>query len=88
MTALKNFGYLKETPTLIDLHVEMIKYGTFSVIMVIAFAPFMFMDPTIKPEDFITGPNCSELKKNILQTDECEKFMKMKLKEFDYKGWF
>lgn len=85
---LKSFGFLKAPPTLIDLHVELMRHGGLFAIVNLAFAPFMFMDPSkISPGEMITGNDGFRIKKSVLQTEDCVKHMKKKVKEFVNKGW-
>lgn len=89
--ALKLFGYLKSPPTLLDLNVELLRHGEFSMVHKIIFLPFIFLDfDSSTAEDYIAADNREnsyKLKIKSMQHPLCEKLLKKELKSWVAKGY-
>lgn len=52
--ALKSFGYMKNSPSLLDLNVEILQNGALKVLHGICLSPFQFVDwSKMSPEDMM-----------------------------------
>lgn len=89
--AVKQFGYLKSPPSLLDLNVELLRHGEFAMVQNIVFIPFLFMDPdAVNAEDYIAADKRDEslkLKIKLMQQPSCEKLLKRALKSWVAKGY-
>lgn len=86
VSTLKLFGYLKKTPSLLDLHVELIKCGTLETILNVCFNYFMYIDWTkMTPEDFDPA-NMDTFKRKCFGNPEYQKMVKAELPRLFYQG--
>jgi len=85
--ALKKFGYLKKSPSLLDIQVEMMKNGNLQVQMNLFTFPYLIIDvSSFTPEDYAAGPRMIKMK--AFQNDRFKKVMKEALPIFLRKGFF
>ncbi|KAG5669178.1 hypothetical protein PVAND_017072 [Polypedilum vanderplanki] len=83
---LKKFGYLKPPPSLIDLHVEMMKNGNVQVILAIcAYAILMLDLSTLTPEELALGMGGMAMK--AAQNPKFKEIMRKELPMFLHKGF-
>uniref|UniRef100_A0A1Q3FRF5 Putative ecdysteroid kinase n=1 Tax=Culex tarsalis TaxID=7177 RepID=A0A1Q3FRF5_CULTA len=99
VAALNRFGYLKKTPTLVDLHVEITRCGHLETFLICTFLPFMILTmeelmpqppPNAQEEgfefDFANENKMTEMIRQCLQHPKCETAMKKYLPMLLYKG--
>lgn len=90
--ALKQFGYMKAPPSLLDLNVELLKHGALGAIHDFAFTPFLFIDwSTLLPEDLVALPNDNsdrvyKVRMKMFEHPTCQKIIKEGLKTWMAKG--
>lgn len=87
--ALKQFGYMKSPPSLLDLNIELLKNGAMSAIMDIAFMQFTLLDwSTITAEDMMTSDKdrAMEMRKQMYSHPTCQKIIKQGLRTWIAKG--
>jgi hypothetical protein len=83
---LKKFGYLKPPPSLIDLHVEMMRNGNVAVLLAGGFYAILMMDfSLLTPEDMATGMQGMMMK--AYQNPKYKEVMKTEMKIFLHKGF-
>lgn len=90
--ALKLLGYMKPPPTLLDINVELLKHGAFSMLMAICFTPFSFVDwSKMRIEDMMATGNderSKNFKKSLYKHPVCAMILKKEMRSWVYKGWF
>jgi hypothetical protein len=85
--ALKSYGYLKNPPSLLDLHVELLKNGIIEAIVLICFIVFQFIDwTTIKPETAFDPEKMNEFKRICFKSPEYRKIVEKEFPRLIYKG--
>lgn len=81
--SLKNFGYLKPLPTLIDLKVELLRNGNLEVLIAICMSVFFFIDfSTMTPEDMDMGEGMMRAKRRLYQTPGFKEIILKELPRF------
>ncbi len=85
--ALKSFGYLKNTPTLLDLHVELLKCGFLETILIICLTLFGFIDwSDVDPKDMGNPETSRKLKVTAYNKDQYRKLIQQELPRLLNKG--
>lgn len=87
---LKQFGYMKAPPTLLDLNVELLKHGAIGCLVTLCFLPLAFADwSKMSPEDMMgdNSERSKNFKKSLYEPEVVQKLIKMELKNFLHKGW-
>lgn len=89
MESLEKFGYLKAPPSLIDLHVELLRNGSLEVLISICISIFFHFDlSTLTAEELDMGEGTKRAKRRIYR--ESPEFMDAIAKElhrFLYSGF-
>ena len=86
MEALQKFGYLKKSPSLLDLQVELLKNGNLIAQNEIFMFPFLLFDmSTLTAEDFAAGPAGFKIK--AYRNERYQKVLKADLPMFLNKGF-
>lgn len=90
VNALKDFGYIKSPPSLLDLNLEILKHGALIVLVFVCFVPLGFVDwSKISPEDMIGGDNerTKSFKRSLFEHPNCKKLIQREMKNWLHKGW-
>lgn len=88
--SLKNFGYMKTPPTLLDVNIEVLKHGAAGILSSLFFTPFEFIDwSNIALEDLYSNDQEESRKKKIATFNhpKCQALLKKDLKSWVHKGW-
>jgi hypothetical protein len=88
--ALKQFGYMKAPPSLLDLNVELLKQGAIGVIFDVIFMPFQIIDfSQISIDDLIFKDGTDrgyQFRLKMYRDPTCQKIIKQGLKTWITKG--
>lgn len=87
--SLKKFGYLKSPPSLIDLHVELLRNGHLEVLIAICFIVYSFIDITsLTAEDMGKGEAAEKSKRKMYREAAGYKdFILNELSRFKHNGF-
>lgn len=84
--SLKKFGYLKASPSLLDLQMEMLINGNVRTVMAVCVFPYLIYDfATLTAEDFAEGQKALQLK--IFKNQRFKNVIEKELKIFINKGF-
>lgn len=89
--ALKQFGYMKSPPSLLDLNVELLRHGAIEAVIDIVYTPFLFMDwSKMLIDDLVTTDHDRAMKMRLkyYQNPKCQEMIKKRLKNCVMKGFF
>lgn len=85
---LKRFGYLGKIPTLLQLQMDLLKYGRMEVLKASCFKYFFFTDAAdAQVADVIASPDSKSLKAKIFNSERFKKFIKAELPRLVYMGF-
>lgn len=86
--SLKQFGFMKAPPSLIDLQVELLRNGNLEVILALCNIIAFFYDlKTLTAEDFDGGEGTKRFFKNLYNTPEYKAMIEQELPRFLYNGF-
>lgn len=86
--ALKKFGYLKEPPSLIDLHVELLRNGSLEVLLAICFMVMFFLDfADFTPEDMDMGEGSKKAKRRLCRAPAFKEMIEKEMPRFLHNGF-
>lgn len=85
---LKNIGYMGGMPTLLQLHINLLKNSFLEVFLSICFLPFMMVDLSKVNIEKINDANLDgeNVKNAIYNSTQYQNLLKKLLKEFLHKG--
>lgn len=88
VTSLKQFGYMKAPPSLIDLQVELLKNGNLEVILAICNCVLFYYDlSTMTAEDFDQGEGTKRFYNRLYNTPAYKEMIQKELPRFLYNGF-
>lgn len=90
VNSLKQFGFTKSPPTLLDLNVELLQHGALNTIIWICFLPYSFIDISEFDAKDIMGEDrerTHKLKKTLYNNPLYKKFIQNEMKSWIAKGW-
>lgn len=89
IATLKSVGYLGETPSLQDLHAELLKNGELDVLLAIVYAVYMHLDYTKdNVMEFIDADgDLTRLMQYLYQKESYQEYIKEALPKFLHKGF-
>ena len=90
VNALKVFGHTHLPPTLLDLNLELLKHGKFSVFMGICSTPFGFIDSkTMDINDLFEAHSEKSInfRKKLFEHPVCKSILQRDLKTWLHKGF-
>lgn len=88
IASLKQFGYMKTPPSLIDLQVELLKNGNLEVILAICNVVVFYYDlSTMTAEDFDQSEGTKRFYKRLYNTPEYKEMIQKELPRFLYNGF-
>jgi Ecdysteroid kinase-like family len=91
VSALKSLGYMKTTPSRLDLNVELLKHGALNCLFWICLLPFTFIDwKNMSVEDMMSDDTdrAKDFKKRLFDHPVYKKLVCREMKEWKSKGWF
>lgn len=87
-TSLKRFGYLGKIPSLLQLQMDLIKYGQMEVLKASCFKYFFFTDEAeAQVADVVASPDSKSLKTKIFNSERFKKFIKAELPRLVHLGF-
>lgn len=84
---LKTMGFLKPPPSLLDLHIELLRYGVLASIISICFIPHILICGSLTEEDWNTNPIDEGFKKNIFENKDFQRIVIKELERLLRKGF-
>lgn len=90
VNSLKQFGFTKSPPTLLDLNVELLKHGTINTIIWICFLPYSFIDLSDFDAKDIMGDDrerTQKLKKSLYSNQQYKTLILNEIDSWIAKGW-
>jgi hypothetical protein len=86
--SLKNFGYLKSFPSLVDLHVELLRNGNLEVLVSICMGIFFYIDfSSFTPEDMDGGEGTKRAKRRMYNNPAFKEMIMKELPRFLFNGF-
>lgn len=90
VNALKQFGFKKPIPTLLDLNVELLQHGTINVVIWICFLPYSFINLSDYDAKDIMGDDrerTQKLKKTLYSNPIYKTLVLNEINSWIAKGW-
>lgn len=88
VSSLKQFGYMKAPPSLMDLQVELLRNGNLEVILAVCNSVFFYFDvSTMTAEDFDMGEGTKRAYKRIYNIPEYKTMIQKELPRFLHNGF-
>ena len=88
VSSLKQFGYMKQPPSLIDLQVELLKNGILEVVLAVCNIVLFYLDPsTATPEDYDFGEGTRKAYKRLYNSPAYKSMIEQELPRFLYNGF-
>lgn len=82
---LKKMGFLKPPPSLLDLHIELLRYGILATIIGICFIPQVLVGKYLNDQDYeLEG---LEFKKKVFELKDYQRIIKKELDRMLRKGF-
>ena len=87
--SLRRFGYVKEPPTLLDLHVELTRCGALGAQLCLCYLPYLLseFDKVNSDVMYVVNEDTESSKKNLYLNENYSKVIKEEFKEFFYNGF-
>lgn len=88
VASLKQFGYMKAPPSLMDLQVELLRNGNLEVALAICHSAMFYCDfSTMTPEDLDQGEGSKKFFKKVYNHPEYKDMVQKELPRFLYNGF-
>lgn len=84
---LKTMGFLKPPPSLLDLHIELLRYGVLATITSICFIPHILICSSLTEDDWNTNPNDENFKLKVFQNKDYQRIIIKELERLMKKGF-
>lgn len=87
--SLKRFGYEKETPSLLDLHVELTRCGALGAQLCLCYLPYLLseFDKVNSDVMYVVNDDTESSKKQFYLTEMYGEVVKREFRDFYYKGF-
>lgn len=87
--SLKKFGYQKEPPTLLDLHIELTRCGALGAQLCLCYLPYLLteFDKVDSHVMYNVNDDTENSKRNLYLRKDFVEVVKAEFKEFYYKGF-
>ena len=90
VNALKQFGFKKSPPSLLDLNVELLQHGAINTIIWLCFLPFQFIDlSNVDPKDIMGDDHerTHNFKKTLYDNPIYKDLILNEINSWIAKGW-
>lgn len=88
ITSLKQFGYMRAPPSLIDLQVELLRNGSLEVLLAVCNSIVFYYDlTTLTAEDFDGGEGTKKFFQRVYSVPEFKAILEHELPRFLHNGF-